>query len=54
MMDEWGIMKSDLKIPDDETAKDVEKKIANDESFFFTVLRACGQEKIVGIKVCNE
>ena len=51
LMDDEGETKSDLQVPDDDVGKEVRDKFAKDENFLVTVLKACGEEKIVGVKV---
>ena len=53
-MDDEGILKSDLKVPDDEVGQEVTKMFTDGESFLVTVLAACGEEKIVGTKVLTQ
>jgi len=54
LMDDEGILKSDLKVPDDEVGQEVTKMFTDGESFLVTVLAACGEEKIVGTKVLTQ
>merc|ERR1739838_957037 len=54
LMDDDGVQKSDLKIPDDEIGTEVTDKFEGGESFVVTVLCACGEEKIVGTKVLTQ
>lgn len=53
LMDDGGDQKEDLKIPDDDTGKEIRTKFDNGESFLVTVLSACGEEAIIGTKVLN-
>jgi len=45
-----GDMREDLQIPDDDTGKDIKERHGNEENPLVTVLKACGEEKIVGVK----
>jgi len=50
LMDDAGETKDDLQVPDDETGKEIKTKFAAGDTFMITVLSACGEEKIVGVK----
>ena len=52
MMDN-GESKDDLAVPDDDIGREVQEKFNNGESFAVTVLKACGEEKIIATKVLN-
>jgi len=51
LIDDEGLPKDDLRVPDDDAGKEVREKFENDENFMVTVLGACGEERIVGTKV---
>merc|ERR1712035_198086 len=51
LMGDDGETKSDLQVPDDDVGKEITEKFDNGESFLCTVLSACGEEKIIGLKV---
>merc|ERR1712241_640487 len=50
LMDDNGETKDDLKIPDDDIGKEITEKQNNGDSFLVTVLCACDEERIVGLK----
>merc|ERR1712212_866090 len=50
LMNDEGETKSDLKVPDDDVGKEVQQKFDADDHFLVTVISACGEEKIIGIK----
>ncbi|XP_056282957.1 eukaryotic translation initiation factor 5A-1-like [Pseudoliparis swirei] len=54
LMDDVGTTREDLKLPDSEIGKEIEKKFANDEQFMVTVLKATGTEAVVATKICNQ
>merc|ERR1711894_631456 len=45
-----GETKDDLKVPDDDIGKEITEKYNNGDSFLVTVLCACDEERIVGLK----
>merc|ERR1712168_1574107 len=51
LMDDDGVPKDDLKVPEDDIGKEVTQKFNDGEQFSVTVLSACGEERIVGTKV---
>jgi len=53
LMTDNGESKDDLAVPDDDIGREVQEKFNNGESFAVTVLRACGEEKIIATKVLN-
>ncbi|XP_072313990.1 eukaryotic translation initiation factor 5A-2 [Eucyclogobius newberryi] len=53
LMSENGDTREDLKLPDDDTGKEITRKLEGDEQFMVTVLKAVGQEVAVGTKVLN-
>merc|ERR1711881_470068 len=54
LMDDGGDTKEDLKLPNDDVGKEIEKKFENGEEFLVTILMACDEEKAVGTKVFNK
>jgi translation initiation factor 5A len=50
LMDDAGEQKNDLQIPDDDIGKEITQKFGDGDTFMITVLSACGDEKIVGVK----
>ncbi|XP_019727905.1 eukaryotic translation initiation factor 5A-1-like isoform X1 [Hippocampus comes] len=53
LMDDSADTRDDLKLPEGDLGKEIEKRIAADESFyvsFVTVLKAMGEETVVGVK----
>merc|ERR1712062_878006 len=50
LMDDNGETKDDLKVPDDDIGKEITEKYNNGDSFLVTVLCACDEERIVGLK----
>merc|ERR1712164_141642 len=51
MMDDEGNQRSDLQLPEDDMGKEIKQAAENGETFYVTVLKACGEEKIIGKKV---
>jgi len=55
LMDEnSGDMKEDLKVPDDDMGKDIQKRFDDGETFNVTVMTAMGEEKAVGTKTTKD
>merc|ERR1711939_1235145 len=54
MMADDGEMKEDLRIPDDAVGDEIREKEAKGEQFLVTVLSACDEEKIVGVKALTK
>jgi len=55
LMDEnTGDMKEDLKVPDDDMGKDIQKRFDDGETFNVTVMTAMGEEKAVGTKTTKD
>ena len=50
VIDDDGEIREDLKLPDDDVGKEIKTKFDADEHFLVTVLKACGEEMIVGTK----
>lgn len=50
LMDDNGVTREDLKLPDNEVGKEILTKQANDESFMVTVLSAMDEEQVVATK----
>lgn len=50
LMDDMGMSKDDLKVPDSEIGAEVRDKHNKGEDFMVTVQSACGEEMIVGTK----
>lgn len=49
-MDDDNETREDLKLPDNDLGKEIKTKFENDEQFLVTVLKAMGEEAVVGIK----
>jgi len=55
LMDEnTGDMKEDLKVPDDDMGKEIQKRFDDGETFNVTVMTAMGEEKAVGTKTTKD
>ncbi|XP_047466531.1 eukaryotic translation initiation factor 5A-1-like [Mugil cephalus] len=50
LMDDAGEVREDLKLPEGDLGKELEKKFINDEQFLVSVLSAIGEELVVGTK----
>lgn len=50
LLDDDGTTRDDLKLTDDEIGKEILEKFANDEEFYVTVLSACSEDRLVGVK----
>merc|ERR1712198_811743 len=54
LMDDNGETKDDLKLEEgDDVHKEIKQKFEKGEQFLVTVMKACGEEKMVGTKVLN-
>ncbi|XP_030299134.1 eukaryotic translation initiation factor 5A-2 [Sparus aurata] len=53
LMDDSGDTREDLKLPEGDLGQDIEKKHDNGDNFLVTVLKAMGEECVVGIKNMN-
>ncbi|XP_060085033.1 eukaryotic translation initiation factor 5A-1-like [Ylistrum balloti] len=53
LMSDDGNLRSDLTVPKNEVGEDILKRHTNDETFMVTVLKAMGEEIIVGTKQAN-
>lgn len=51
LMNDQGDTRSDIKLPDNDIGKEIQKKAKLDESFNCTVLSAMGEEAVVATKV---
>ncbi|XP_042356115.1 eukaryotic translation initiation factor 5A-1-like [Plectropomus leopardus] len=50
LMDDVGGTRDDLKLPENDLGKEIEKKFKDDETFMVTVLKAIDEENVVGVK----
>lgn len=50
LMDDGGDTRQDLKAPEGELGKDIERKVNAQESFMVSVMKAVDDEQVVGIK----
>lgn len=50
LMDDGGDTRQDLKAPESELGKDIERKVNAQESFMVSVMKAVDDEQVVGIK----
>jgi len=53
LMDDSGEVRDDIKCPDNDIGKDILKRTETEDQFMVTVLKACGEEAAVGVKVMN-
>jgi len=54
LMNDDGETREDLKLPENaELAKEIREKHDNADNFIVTVLKACGEEQLIGTKVLN-
>ncbi|GAA6223322.1 eukaryotic translation initiation factor 5A-1-like [Lates japonicus] len=51
LLDDSGETREDLKVPDGDLGKEIEKKFSNGEQFVVTVMKALNEEHVVGTKV---
>ncbi|XP_018518981.1 eukaryotic translation initiation factor 5A-1 [Lates calcarifer] len=51
LLDDSGETREDLKVPDGDLGKEIEKKFSNGEQFVVTVMKALDEEHVVGTKV---
>jgi translation initiation factor 5A len=52
--DDKNETRDDIRIPDGDLLKDIREKFEADESLKITVLKAMGEEQIMGFKVEND
>ncbi|XP_078373454.1 eukaryotic translation initiation factor 5A-1-like [Oculina patagonica] len=50
LMDDGGETREDLKLPDNELGKEIKTKFESDDQFLVTVLKAMGEETVIGLK----
>ena len=50
LMDDGGDIKDDLKVPEGDLGKSIEKRFKDEEQFFVTVTAAMGEEHVTGMK----
>ncbi|XP_033498454.1 eukaryotic translation initiation factor 5A-2 isoform X1 [Epinephelus lanceolatus] len=50
LMDDSGATREDLKVPETDLGKEITSKFDGEENFMVTVLKACDEEAVVGIK----
>ena len=53
-MDDTNEMRDDLKLPEGDLGKDIQSKFDNDEQQMLTVLKAMGEETVVGTKAMTK
>jgi len=54
LMDDNGDLKEDLKVPDNDLGKEIQKKFDEGENFLVTVLKAMKEEAIIATKTMKE
>ena len=54
LMEDSGEMKDDVKIPENDTGKEIKTKFENGDTFMVTILKACGDELAVGWKAITK
>ncbi|XP_064650973.1 eukaryotic translation initiation factor 5A-1-like [Lineus longissimus] len=54
LMDDLGNEKEDLKLPDNDIGKEIQKKFDDGDSFMVTVLTAMKDEAVVGVKTMKD
>lgn len=50
LMDDNGETREDLKLPDGDLGKEIEKRFTNGDQFMVSVLKAIDEEHVVGTK----
>ncbi|XP_077418175.1 eukaryotic translation initiation factor 5A-1-like [Vanacampus margaritifer] len=50
LLDEQAGTRDDLKLPEGDLGKEIEKKVNNGDDFLVNVLEAIGEEQVIGIK----
>ncbi|KAL6105355.1 eukaryotic translation initiation factor 5A-1-like [Pungitius pungitius] len=53
LMDDGGTTREDLKLPEGDIGKEIEKKFDNGDNFMVTVLKALDEENVVATKAQN-
>ncbi|XP_037097326.1 eukaryotic translation initiation factor 5A-2 [Syngnathus acus] len=53
LMDEAADTRDDLRLPEGDLGKEIEKKMQNGEEFFVTVLQALGEEQVMSTKAAT-
>ncbi|KAM9786974.1 eukaryotic translation initiation factor 5A-2 [Syngnathus typhle] len=53
LMDDGAVTRDDLRLPEGDLGKEIEKKMQNGEEFFVTVLQALGEEQVMSTKAAN-
>ncbi|KAM8916960.1 eukaryotic translation initiation factor 5A-1-like isoform 1-T1 [Spinachia spinachia] len=53
LMDDGGATREDLKLPEGDIGKEIEKKFDNGDNFMVTVLKALDEENVVATKAQN-
>ncbi|EDO30482.1 predicted protein [Nematostella vectensis] len=54
LMDDNGDTRADIKLQDNDIAKEIRAKFEASENFMVTVLKAMGEETVVGVKVMSD
>jgi hypothetical protein len=49
-MDDSGVERSDIKVPDSDVGKEIQLKAGGQDQFLVTVLEACGREMAIATK----
>jgi len=50
LMDDAGTTREDLSVPENDLGKEIQEKFKKGENFMVTVMKACGEEYVIGIK----
>jgi len=53
LMDDGGVQREDLKIPDGDVGDEIRAAIEGDKDILCTVLSACGEECVIATKINN-
>ncbi|XP_038584780.1 eukaryotic translation initiation factor 5A-2 [Micropterus salmoides] len=51
LLDDTGVTREDLKVPDGDMGKEIEKKFNNGDEFLVSVMKALDEEHVIGTKV---
>lgn len=54
MMDDNGETRQDIKVPDSDVGKDLKERFDKGDSIMATLLSACDEEMIVGVKQARD
>lgn len=53
LMDDNGVTREDLKLPEGDLGKEMETRHASDETLLVTVLKAMDEEAVIGLKTAQ-